>query len=99
MDSEFWINMVFDFMPRWKPEDFNQKKNPDLTVPIWNTYKELIAQGTMITITHVPSHGKKLWNKEPVDSWRFYCYKYNGFVDEMAKDARTKLKPGMVMWQ
>ena len=99
MDSEFWINMIFEFMPKWKPEDFSAKKNPDLTIPIWNAYKELMGQGTMITITHVPSHGKKLWHKEPADSWRFYCSKYNGFVDNMAKEARTKLKPGTVIWQ
>lgn len=100
MDCEFWIEMIYEYMPNWERTklDFNTKKNPDITVPLWKKYKELLAEGTMINISHVPSHGKQLWGKEPENSWRFYCYRYNSFVDQMAKEARTHLTPGQIRW-
>ncbi len=100
MDCEFWIDMIYDYMPNWDrlKLDFNTKKNPDITIPLWKKYSQILGEGTMINISHVPSHGKQLWGKEPSNSWRFYCYRYNSFVDQMAKDAREQLTPGQIRW-
>lgn len=99
-DCEFWIDMIYEYMPTWErtKTPFEERKNSDLTKPIWELYNRLYLSGTSIMISHVPSHGKKLWGREPITSWRFYCYKGNEIADQMAKTAREQLTPGTIIW-
>lgn len=53
-DSQFWIDMIYKYMPSWNKKniDFKEKKNSDITTELYN----LITPD--IQIIHVPSHGK-----------------------------------------
>lgn len=53
-DSQFWIDMVEDYMPSWdrKGIDFDTKKNPDITKRLYS----LINDNT--SFIHIESHGK-----------------------------------------
>lgn len=95
-DSEFWINMFENYMPKWAEKDiFNEKKNPDLTIPMWNLYSNLILENNKtIVFKHIKSHGKTGWDKYPIGSYEYFCYVNNNYVDELATYARTELKKG-----
>jgi uracil-DNA glycosylase len=95
-DSQFWISMFETYMPAWvrSNTDFEEKKNPDLTVKMWSTYSSLIAQQKEIEFRHIKSHGKNGWNNKPEDSYEFFCYYQNEYIDSLAGYARTNLKPG-----
>lgn len=58
-DSMFWKNMIEKYMPKWEKTniDFNTKKNPDITIKLHNSIKELKKIGTL-TVKHVYSHDK-----------------------------------------
>ena len=57
-DSQFWIDMITKFMPSWeaKGASFHDKKNADLTVPMWNMIKNIGTKN--VTMTFVASHDK-----------------------------------------
>lgn len=94
-DSEFWIKMFEQYMPAWALHDkFEEKKNADLTVKMWNTYSELLDAEKSIKFRHVRSHDKDGWSNADADSYEYFCYVNNNYVDELCSYARTELKPG-----
>ena len=95
-DSKFYIDMFMEYMPSWEKDDidFKEKKNPDIIIPMWKLYNELISVGKEIEFRHIKSHGKSRWGKEPEDSYKYFCYYQNQYVDELSKYARKNLNPG-----
>jgi uracil-DNA glycosylase len=96
-DSDFWIKMITVYMPGWelKDLDFKERKNPDLTFPLWNLFKTLSFEfDKTIEFRHVRSHDKSGWSKFPVDGYEYFCYFNNSYVDELAGYARKALNPG-----
>lgn len=86
-DSEFWINMVMRYMPRWKPEQFDAKANPDLTRRIhryWNALKE---QHPQVHLVHVRAHNRG-GDRDHADPFRRYCFTQNDLADRLASFAR-----------
>jgi uracil-DNA glycosylase len=96
-DSNFWITMFEKYMPYWEKNNinFNEKKNPDLTIDMYNIYKELTMEfGKTIEFRHIKSHGKDNWQLEDSASYKYFCYHQNAYVDTLASYARKKLSPG-----
>lgn len=95
-DSEFWINMFEKYMPKWAQLDqFEEKKNPDLTKKLWELFVELTEErGKSIQFRHVRSHDKDDWSSFPEDSYEYFCYINNTYVDELASYARTSIDVG-----
>lgn len=95
-DSEFWINMFEKYMPKWAQSDqFDEKKNPDLTKKLWALYVELTEEkGKSIQFRHIRSHDKDDWSSFPEDSYEYFCYVNNTYVDELASYARTNIEVG-----
>lgn len=97
-DSDFWIKMITVYMPGWDSRDldFKERKNPDLTLPLWNLFKSLSFEfSKTIEFRHVRSHDKDGWSKFPVNGYEYFCYFNNNYVDDLAGYARKSLKPGM----
>jgi ribonuclease HI len=93
-DSQFWISMFTAFMPKWSAEKFASMQNPDMTVPIYALYKQLIREGKRIEFRHIPAHDSARWSREPANSYKRFCYIHNDFVDHHATYARVHCKPG-----
>jgi ribonuclease HI len=97
-DSEFWINMIEKYMPSWAhrgEEAFDEKKNPDLTKKLWSIYSRLTGDlGKTIEIRHMKSHGKDGWQKKSEDSYEYFCYTNNEYVDQLATFARQSVEVG-----
>lgn len=95
-DSEFWINMFEKYMPSWDQKNlFEEKKNPDMTRPMYDLYLDLTDNyGKEIQFRHMKSHGKDGWQNAPEDSYEYFCFNNNKYVDELAAYARTNLPPG-----
>lgn len=98
-DSDFWIKMHETYMPNWYRkggfEAFAEKKNPDLTVQLYKAYYELTEENQKsVGFRHVKSHDKLGWSKFPEDSYEYFCWLNNDYVDKMASYARKNLKPG-----
>lgn len=96
-DSDFWIKMYTVYIPSWerKDMDFNEKKNSDIVIPAYELYKELtIEYNKEIEFRHVQSHNKQKWGDEPKESYKYFCFIQNQYVDELCKFARLNLKPG-----
>lgn len=96
-DTKFWVEMFTIYMFGWdaKDLDFNEKKNPDMTIPMWNLYKKFCYEfGKTIDFRHMKSHNKDKWRDYPKDSYEYICYFNNDYVDQMASYARETLKPG-----
>jgi uracil-DNA glycosylase len=58
-DSQFWITMITEYMPSWERKgiDFNDKKNPDITIKLNKLVQQFETTRTL-TLEHVKSHGK-----------------------------------------
>lgn len=84
-DSEFWINMIKIFMPRWvnAGTPWNAKKNPDMTQLLWQLVCDFNERGGSLKLRHVYSHGKDK-NINPIDK------KWNAHVDVIAGEARLR---------
>lgn len=96
-DTEFWIKMFTQYMSNWdaKGMDFKEKKNPDMTVPMWDLYKKLCFEfEKVIEFRHVKSHNKDNWKNFPKESYEHFCWFNNDYVDEMAGYSRQSIKPG-----
>jgi ribonuclease HI len=88
-DSDFWIKMFTSYMPKWSESDFNKKANPDLTVVLWNLYSKLIDKyNKKIEFQHVYSHNKSNLSSYKENSYEYFSYIYNDYVDQMATYAR-----------
>ncbi len=98
-DSDFWIKMHESYMPSWFRrgglEAFEEKKNPDMTKDLYRLYLQLTDDyGKSISFRHVKSHDKLGWSKFPEESYEYFCYVNNDYVDQMADYARKNLTPG-----
>lgn len=96
-DSDFWIQMFQVYMPSWVDREipFTEKKNADMTVPMWQLYYDLIyLHGKTIEFRHIKSHDKDKWSRTNPLSYEFYCYQNNEYADKMAGYARKELEPG-----
>ena len=79
-DSQFWVNMIKDFMPNWykKGVNFNEKKNPELTTPIFNTYKKVKDS---VTIEFISAYH----NYKPKTELESFIYAGNKRAEDIAK--------------
>lgn len=95
-DSKFWIDMFDKYMHSWSANSkFNDKKNPDLTIPMWNRYCELInIHMKSVLFRHVKSHNKDGWKTSKTGTYEKFCYDNNSYVDEIASYARKNVDPG-----
>ncbi len=77
-DSQFWIKQIETYMPNWDARDieFTEKKNPDITEPLYE-----LSKSTDLTLTHIMSHGKDK-NADPAH------IKGNSIADRYAQDTR-----------
>jgi uracil-DNA glycosylase len=93
-DSEFWKKMIYEYMPAWNDDDFDEHENRDLTKKIWNLWRELIEDtDKSVEIDHVPSHNRKRW-KNSKDPLKRLCYKYNDEADKLCERAREEFTAG-----
>lgn len=94
-DSEFWVNMFVNYMPKWDrlKLDFNKQENPDITIPVYNLYCKLQYE-KHITFEHMKSHDKNQWSKKPDNSYEKFCYEQNCYVDKLAGYARRNIEEG-----
>lgn len=83
-DSEFWINMIKIFMPRWvnNGTPWASKKNPDMTRLLWKLVCDFEARAGSLILRHVYSHGKDK-HINPIDK------KWNDYADKLAGEARN----------
>lgn len=86
-DSEFWIKMIYNYMPKWKMDAFDKKANPDLTKKIWHMWNAILSSGKSIEIIHVFAHNKDNGATSTVPFKRF-CHDNNELVDELANEGR-----------
>ena len=94
-DSQFWIDMFIKYMPSWKKHNkFDEKKNPDLTIKLWDLYSHLLRNKKSISFRHVRSHNKSGWSDYAPDTYEYFCYLNNDYVDKIAEFAREKLQRG-----
>lgn len=79
-DSQFWISMLVDYMPKWHREkiDFKEKKNPELSIPIFETYNKV---KNSITIEFVAAYH----NFKPKTELESFLYAGNKRAEEIAK--------------
>lgn len=82
-DSEFWINMVGKFIPKWvsTSSPFADHKNPDLVARLWDVVCKIRLSGN-VTFRHVYSHGKDT-SISKVDEH------FNSCADKLATAARN----------
>lgn len=95
-DSDFWIKMFTQFMRGWiaKGTCFTEKKNSDMTVPMWSLYDNLISSDKIIEFRHIKSHNKSGWESFGKHTYEYFCARANGFVDKFAGYARKVCEPG-----
>jgi len=96
-DSEFWINMIISYMPKWSRDgkDFKTMKNSDITIPLYKLYTKLTElHNKTIELLHIKSHNRDGWGNDKTDVYKYFCYLSNKYVDELAKYARINMQPG-----
>jgi ribonuclease HI len=91
-DCKFWIDMIENYMPKWKKNKFKEMSNPDLTIRMWVVYNEVKKNGE-IKLVHMRSHGKDKWQECEDGSYNKFCFDQNDYADKMCGYARTNLKP------
>jgi uracil-DNA glycosylase len=89
-DSDFWRKMILDYMPKWSESQFLQKKNPDMTLKLWNLWNWIMGKGKNLELIWVPAHNKLGW-KNSNDLYKKWCYDNNDVVDKLATYAREYL--------
>lgn len=91
-DSEFWISMIYEWIPVWVVKgDVDNHKNPDLVKSIWQTYLEL-SKETLVILSHVYSHDKKNNSQRNQYTSEYKQFLYNKLCDTLANHARQKLQ-------
>lgn len=90
-DSDFWVNMILNYMPKWSEKEFNNRKNPDLTKQMWSLWNKIddLKPSRHKEIIWIPAHDKKNWSTSD-DSYKLWCFKNNAKVDKFANEARMK---------
>ncbi len=87
-DSEFWINMITGFIPKWIKESPNKlmlQKNPDLTTKIWKIYN-VLSKIVNINFIHVNSHTDI---ENSVNEYERFNKFYNNVADKTAGIAKN----------
>lgn len=94
-DSMFWIDMIYRYIPEWEFNniDINEKKNADIIKKIYKIYKKLNNEKEVV-LRHVKGHNKNKWSEFPYDSYEYFCYTNNDYVDSLAGYARNNLEIG-----
>lgn len=92
-DCQFWINMIYKYMPKWSLATFQEKQNPDLTIKIAKAYKR-VKKFLDVEFHHVKSHNKSGWGDYQSGTYQRYCYDNNDRVDKLCTEARLKLQKG-----
>lgn len=82
-DSEFWIKMILEYMPKWSSEKFKTKKNPDLSSAIWKEWCQVPSE-KKIHLQFVRAHRDEHILKDPYDK---YCCHFNNLADIWAKES------------
>jgi ribonuclease HI len=85
-DSEFWINMIYDWMPNWDSAKFESRANPDITVTMWKIWNK-INKSKNISVKHVYAHNKDARAKSD-DPYKLFTYHNNDLADMLASIAR-----------
>jgi ribonuclease HI len=86
-DSEFWIKMIYNYMPKWSTFNFAVKANPDMTTTVWNLWTKLQMYDKKIEMVHVYAHNKDNSATSP-DPFKRFCHDNNYIADELASIAR-----------
>lgn len=86
-DSEFWIKMLEQYMPKWNRAKFLTKANSDITLPLWDIWVELKNTDKNIQIKHIYSHNKDK-SATSSDIAKRFQHDNNKLVDELATYAR-----------
>jgi ribonuclease HI len=86
-DSEFWIKMIYNYMPNWTIYKFSEMSNPDLTKAIYDKWIKINNSNKKIQIIHTYAHNKKN-GKESTDAFTKFCYDNNDIADQLAVYAR-----------
>ena len=97
-DCQFWINMIYQYMPNWSKEKFKEKNNYDLTKSIWKYFKK-VSKKIKVHFTHIRSHNKNGWKDYDKNTYEYYCYKNNDYVDKLCNHARKKLNPNTLVFK
>jgi ribonuclease HI len=92
-DSQFWISMFTQYMPKWTAEKFASMQNSDMTAPLHALYKKITARHG-VRFIHIPAHDSQGWSRAPAGSYPLFCYTHNDFVDRRATHARVHMQPG-----
>jgi ribonuclease HI len=85
-DSEFWINMVMKWMPKWTISNFSFKSNPDIALSIRDTWTDVNIL-KKVSLEHVYAHNK---DKRAVsdDLFNRFTFHNNDLVDTLASIAK-----------
>lgn len=95
-DSEFWLKMIYNYMPKWSIDTFSTKANPDLTICMWDIWKKINRSDKTIEIIHVYAHNKDNSQNSP-DPFKKFSHDNNALADELAGIARELLEYGTVI--
>lgn len=99
-DSEFWIKMLYIYMPKWKATNFDVKANPDLTKKIWKLWQDLQKTNKTVAIKHVYAHGKN-GGATSESVFERFTHDNNDLADMLAGIARElpdyKLREDMIL--
>ena len=91
-DSQFWIDMLSKWMPKWSETKFLKQQNSDLTLKLAKLWKSIKVTKN-VGIQHMYSHDKSKWSKRDKKSFEYICYVNNDVVDNLAGLA-LELKKG-----
>jgi len=86
-DSEFWIKMLEEYMPKWDKNKFATKANSDLTLPLWILWNDLQNSRKKIYIKHIYAHNKDN-SATSSDPFKRFCHDNNKMADLLAEYAR-----------
>jgi len=92
-DSNLWVNLITQWMPKWTEDVFEEKSNPDMTKQMWKLWNTIKKKGKTASIKHVRGHNAA-WMKYPEGTWKRYAAETNDYADKLANHARKKLKRG-----
>jgi len=96
-DSEFWIKMILNYMPKWTEKKFMEKENSDLTIKLWKLWKEINSKHN-VKLHHMYSHNKS-GLKDSTNQNDQFKYINNELADKLATEARKTLKSGQEIWR
>lgn len=93
-DSEFWIKMLYNYMPNWPESKFDKMANPDITKKMWRIFREVQARNKgELKLVHVYAHNKKN-DRDSNDMHRRFCHDNNSAADIFANIARMSVPIG-----